>query len=123
MGVYTDARYTRIRYIDVKPITSRPAYVADYALKGLKYGFADIDYLLILPRIQGTHIDQEQRRASLHLIPEATSSASAGPATHRFSRAGLMKSIAVRSWVGMTYMPGRSETWVTKPGPAARVVV
>jgi hypothetical protein len=50
----------------VKPITSRPAYVADYALKGLKYGFADIDYLLILPRIQGTHIDQEQRRASLH---------------------------------------------------------
>jgi hypothetical protein len=38
-----------------------------------------IDYLLILPRIQGTHIDQEQRRASLHLIPEATSSASAEP--------------------------------------------
>ena len=73
MGVYTDARYTRIRHIDVKPI---------YALKGLKYGFADIDYLLILPRIQGTHIDQEQRRALLHLIPEAS------PATQRFSRAG-----------------------------------
>jgi hypothetical protein len=41
---------SRIRHIDVKPITSRPAYAADYALKGLKYGFADIDYLLILPR-------------------------------------------------------------------------
>src|SRR6516162_8890141 len=26
-AVYTDAKYTRIRHIDVKPITSRPAYV------------------------------------------------------------------------------------------------
>jgi hypothetical protein len=38
-SVYTDATYTRIRHIDVKPITSRPAYVAGYVTQRLEIWF------------------------------------------------------------------------------------
>jgi hypothetical protein len=60
-AVYTDAKYTRIRNIHVKPITSRPAYVAGYALEGIKYGFADNDDLLILP-LSRSEVPGRQRR-------------------------------------------------------------
>ena len=60
-SVYTDARYTKIRDIHVKPITSRPAYTVGYALKGLKYGFADTDDLLILP-MSSSEVPPRQRR-------------------------------------------------------------
>jgi hypothetical protein len=60
-SVYTDARWTRIRHIDVRLITSRPAYVADYALKSLKYSFADSDDLLILP-MSSSEVPLRQRR-------------------------------------------------------------
>ena len=45
----------------------------------------------------------------------APSSRSCGPV--------FTKNIEVRSCAGMAYMPSRKETCVTKPGPAARVVV
>jgi hypothetical protein len=60
-AVYTDPRYTRIRRIHVKPITSRPAYTTGYALKSLKYGFSDIDDLLILP-LSRSEVPPRQRR-------------------------------------------------------------
>jgi hypothetical protein len=60
-SVYTDARYTRIRHIHVKPITSRPAYTVGYGLKGLKYGFADSNNLLILP-LSSSEVPARQRR-------------------------------------------------------------
>jgi hypothetical protein len=60
-AVYTDPRYTRIRHIHVRPITSRPAYAVGYALKRLKYSFADADDLLILP-LSRSEVPPRQRR-------------------------------------------------------------
>jgi hypothetical protein len=60
-AVYTDPRWTRIRHIHAKPITSRPTYTTGYALKGLKYRFADIDDLLILP-LSRSEVPPRQRR-------------------------------------------------------------
>ena len=56
-----DDRWTRIRHSDVKPITSRPSYVAGYALKGLKYSLAETDGLLILP-LSSSAVPPRQRR-------------------------------------------------------------
>jgi hypothetical protein len=62
-SVYTDARYTRIRHIEVQPIMSRRAYTVGYALKGLKYGFANSDDLLILP-LSSSEVPARQRRGT-----------------------------------------------------------
>ncbi len=43
-------RHTRVRHIDIRPITSTPEQVTDYGMKGIKTATAEPDDILILPK-------------------------------------------------------------------------
>jgi hypothetical protein len=61
MATYTDAKYTRIRHIDVVAITSKAGYTTGYGRKRLNYDPSIYDDLLILP-LSAKEVPPRQRR-------------------------------------------------------------